>query len=196
MKNKNSNKFRVFIFFIIIIMFIYKIIIMDLKKYISEIPDFPKQGINFKDMSPILENIEALDFVINSFEIANAWKIDKIVWLDARWFIFWSILAYKMKIPFIMLRKKWKLPWECEEISYDLEYWSNTFEIQKNAINPWEKIAIVDDLLATGWSAKAAIDLIEKLGWIVESLNFVIELEFLNWRVKFWDKKIISLIKY
>ena len=169
---------------------------MDLKKYISEIPDFPKKGINFKDISPILESSEALEFVINSFEIANAWKIDKIVGLDARGFIFGSILAYKMKIPFIMLRKKGKLPWECEQISYDLEYWSNTFEIQKQAINSWDKIAIVDDLLATGWSAKAAIDLVEKLGWVVESLNFVIELEFLKAREKFWNKKVVSLVKY
>jgi len=169
---------------------------MDLKKFINEIPDFPKKGINFKDMSPILENSEALYFVINSFELNNAWKIDKIVGLDARWFIFWSILAYKMKIPFVMLRKKGKLPWICEEISYDLEYGSNTFEIQKVTINTWDKIAIVDDLLATGWSAKAAIDLIEKLGWNVESLNFVIELEFLKAREKFGDKKVVSLIKY
>ncbi len=89
-----------------------------------------------------------------------------------------------------------KIPGECEEISYDLEYWSNTFEIQKNAINPWDKIAIVDDLLATWWSAKAAIDLVEKLGWIVDSLNFVIELWFLNWREKFEWKKVVSLVKY
>jgi adenine phosphoribosyltransferase len=134
--------------------------------------------------------------VINSFEVANAWKIDKIVWLDARGFIFGSILAYKMKLPFVMLRKKWKLPWKCEGISYDLEYWSNDFEIQKSSINPWDKIAIVDDLLATGWSAKAGIELIEKLGWIIESLNFVIELEFLNWKEKFEDKKVVSLVTY
>jgi len=169
---------------------------MNLKKYISEIPDFPKPGINFKDMSPILENSAALDFVINSFEMQNAWKINKIVGLDARGFIFGSILAYKMKLPFIMLRKAGKLPGECESISYDLEYGSNTFEIQKNAINPWDKIAIVDDLLATGWSAKAAIDLVEKLWGIVESLNFVIELKFLNGREKFGDKKVVSLVKY
>jgi len=169
---------------------------MNLKKYISEIPDFPKSWINFKDMSPILENSEALDFVINFFEMQNAWKINKIVGLDARGFIFGSILAYKMKLPFIMLRKAGKLPGECESISYDLEYGRNTFEIQKNAIKPWDKIAIVDDLLATGWSAKAAIDLVEKLGGIVESLNFVIELEFLKWKEKFEDKKVVSLVKY
>lgn len=168
---------------------------MDLKKYINEIKDFPKVWINFKDISSILEDSSALEFVINSFEIQNMW-ITKIVWLDARGFIFGSILAYKMKVPFIMLRKKWKLPGECEEISYNLEYWSNTFEIQKNAINPWDKIAIVDDLLATWWSAKAAIDLVEKLGWIVDSLNFVIELWFLNWREKFEWKKVVSLVKY
>jgi adenine phosphoribosyltransferase len=146
-------------------------------------------------MSPILEDSKALDFVINSFEIQNMW-ITKIVWLDARWFIFGSILAYKMKIPFVMLRKKWKLPGDCESINYDLEYGSNTFEIQKSAINFWDKIAIVDDLLATWWTAKAAIDLVEKLWWVVESLNFVIELWFLNWREKFLDKKIVSLVKY
>ncbi len=168
---------------------------MDLKKYISEIPDFPKKWINFKDISPLLEDSKALDFVINSFEIQNPW-IDKIVGLDARGFIFASILAYKMKLPFVMLRKAGKLPWECENISYDLEYWSNTFEIQKNSVMPWDRIAIVDDLLATWGSAKAAIDLIEKLGGVIESLNFVIELEFLNWKEKFQDKKVISLVKY
>jgi len=168
---------------------------MNLKDYINEIQDFPKEGISFKDMSPILENNKALDFVINSFEIQNMW-ITKIVWLDARGFIFGSILAYKMKLPFIMLRKKWKLPGECESIDYDLEYGSNTFEIQKSTINFWDKVAIVDDLLATWWTAKAAIDLVEKLWWTVESLNFVIELWFLNWREKFDDKKIVSLVKY
>ncbi|MDQ7008710.1 MAG: adenine phosphoribosyltransferase [Candidatus Gracilibacteria bacterium] len=169
---------------------------MDLKKYISEISDFPKKGINFKDMSPILEDSEALHFAINSFEIANAGKINKIVGLDARGFIFGSILAYKMKLPFIMLRKAGKLPGICESISYDLEYGSNTFEIQKSAINPGDKIAIVDDLLATGGSAKTAIDLIEKLGGIIESLNFVIELGFLNGKEKFENKKVVSLVKY
>lgn len=168
---------------------------MDLKKYIVEIQDFPKEWINFKDMSPILQNLEVLSFVIQQFK-QNIWNVDKIVWLDARGFIFGSILAYEMKVPFVMLRKKWKLPWDCESISYDLEYGSNTFEIQKNAIQKWDKVAIVDDLLATWWSAKAACDLVEKLWWEIESLNFVIELEFLNWREKFWDRKATSLIKY
>ena len=168
---------------------------MNLKNYIPEIKDFPKKGIDFKDISKILETPDVLDFVVEEFA-KNLWDVDKIIWLDARWFIFWSLVAYKMRLPFVMLRKKWKLPWKCESISYDLEYWSNTFEIQKNAIKKWEKIAIIDDLLATWWSAKACADLVEKLWWIVESLNFVIELWFLNWRENFWNKKIFSLVRY
>lgn len=168
---------------------------MDLKKYIDEVQDFPKKWIWFKDMSPILENIEALKYTIELFK-KNIWTPDKIVWLDARWFIFWWILAYEMNIPFIMLRKAWKLPWDCESISYDLEYWSNTFEIQKNAIKSWDKIALVDDLLATGWSILAAIKLVEKLWWEIESINNVIELEFLNPRNNLNNYKINSLVKY
>ncbi len=168
---------------------------MNLKNYIAEIQDFPKEGISFKDMSPILQNYDALKFTIEQFK-QNIWDIDKIVGLDARGFIFGSILAYEMKKPFVMLRKKWKLPWECENISYDLEYGSNTFEMQKTAIKKWDKVAIIDDLLATGGSAKAACDLVEKLGWKIDSLSFVIELDFLNGRNKFWNKKIISLVKY
>ncbi len=168
---------------------------MDLKKYVKEVPDFPKKGINFKDISPILQNKQAVDFIINNFE-TEVWNPNKILWLDARGFIFGSILAYKMGLPFIMLRKKWKLPWECESISYDLEYGKNTFEIQKNAISQDDRIAIVDDLLATWGSAKAACDLVERLWGSIESLNFVIELEFLKARKLYWDKKITSLLKY
>ena len=138
---------------------------------------------------------KALDFVINSFELI-IWKPTKIVWLDASGFIFGSILAYKMKIPFVMLRKAGKLPWECESISYDLEYWSNTFEIQKNSIKSWDKVAILDDLLATWWSVLAAVWLIEKLWWKVESINNVIELEFLWARDKLKSYEVNSLIKY
>jgi len=168
---------------------------MNLKNYIAEIQDFPKKWIIFKDISPLLQNPKALLYVIEQLS-ENIKNADKIVWLDARWFIFGSLVAYKLQKPFIMLRKKWKLPWECESISYDLEYGSNSFEIQKNAIKKWEKIAIVDDLLATWWSAKAACDLVEKLWAQVDSLNFVIELDFLNGREKFQDKKVFSLIHY
>jgi adenine phosphoribosyltransferase len=146
-------------------------------------------------MSPILANYKALDFVINSFELM-VWNPTKIVWLDARGFIFGSLLAYRLKIPFVMLRKAWKLPDDCESISYDLEYWSNTFEIQKKSIKTWDRVAIVDDLLATGWSILAAVSLVEKLWWEVESINNVIELEFLWAREKMNWYKVNSLVKY
>jgi len=168
---------------------------MNLENYIAQIPDFPKKWINFKDVSPILQNPEVLSYVVDKLA-ENIQNIDKIIWLDARWFIFGSLVAYKLKKPFIMLRKKWKLPGECEQISYDLEYGSNTFEIQKHTINKWDNIAIIDDLLATWWSAKACCDLVEKLWWNVKSLHFVIELEFLNWRDKFKQKEVFSLVKY
>jgi len=168
---------------------------MNLKDYITEVKDFPKPWIWFKDMSPILANSDALDFVINSFELI-IWKPTKIVWLDARGFIFGSILAYKLKIPFVMLRKAGKLPGECESISYNLEYGSNTFEIQKSAIKIWDKVAIVDDLLATWGSILAAVWLVEKLWWKVESINNVIELEFLWARDKLKSYNVNSLVKY
>ena len=168
---------------------------MNLKDYILEVKDFPKKWIYFKDISLILQKPEVLSFVIDKLS-ENIKSVDKIIGLDARWFIFGSLVAYKMKKPFIMLRKKWKLPWECESISYDLEYGKNVFEIQKSAIKNGDKVAIIDDLLATWWSAKAACDLVEKLWWYVDSLHFVIELEFLNWRKIFSNQKLFSLVKY
>jgi len=168
---------------------------MELKQYILEVLDFPKKWISFKDIGSILKNPEVLGYVVDKLS-ENVWNADKIFGLDARWFVFGSLVAYKLKKPFVMVRKKWKLPWECESISYDLEYGSNELEIQKNSIKKWDKIAIVDDLLATWWTAKATCDLIEKMGGVVDSLNFVIELEFLNWREVFSNKKVNSLVKY
>ena len=168
---------------------------MDLKDYISDYADFPSKGIVFKDISPLLASPEAFDVVINSLEL-NLWSPSIIIGLDARGFIFAAALAHKMWIPLVMLRKKGKLPGETEEISYDLEYWSNTFEIRKGSVWPWDKVALIDDLLATWWSIKAWIDLVERLWAKVTSVNVVIELEELNGRVLFKDKVINSLVKY
>ena len=166
-----------------------------LKDYIADYPDFPKKGIMFRDISPLLANPKAFEIVINSFEL---WlqSPTKIVGLDARGFIFASALALKTWLPLVMLRKKGKLPWETDEITYDLEYGTNTFEIRKWSVWPWDKIAIVDDLLATGGSIKAWIDLIEGLWAIVSSVNTVIELKDLKWRELFNDKIINSLVEY
>ncbi len=168
---------------------------MQLQDYIRDIPDFPKPGIMFKDITTLLAHPEA--FAASVDMLAELVKdADKIVWLDARWFIFASAVAYKLRKPLVLIRKKWKLPYKTIDISYDLEYGSDSFSMHTDSIASGEKIAIVDDLLATGWTAKAAIDLIEKSGWIIDSLNFVIILDELNWISKLEGHKVNSLVSY
>lgn len=168
---------------------------MQLENFIRNVPDFPKIGIMFKDITTLLANPEAFSESVDMISelVKNA---DKIIWLDARGFIFARAVAYKLKKPLILIRKKWKLPYKTIDISYDLEYGSDSFSMHIDSINPWEKIAIVDDLLATWWTAKAAIDLIEKSEGIVESLNFLIQLKELNWIAKLEWYKINTLIEY
>lgn len=164
---------------------------MNLENYIITVPNFPIAGIQFKDITTLLANPEAFNHSVDLLaELLS--DADKIIGLDARWFIFWRAVAYKLKKPFVLIRKKWKLPY----ISYDLEYGSDSFSMHIDSINPWEKVAIVDDLLATGWTAKAAIDLVEKSGWIIDSLNFVIILDELNWISKLEWYKVNSLVSY
>ena len=168
---------------------------MNLENYIRDIPDFPQEGIIFKDISPLLSDplafSESIDLLVKNID-----NIDVIVWLDARGFIFGWALAYKLWLPFVPVRKKWKLPYDTISIDYDLEYGKNTFEIHTDAIKQWQKVVIIDDLLATGWTALAACKLVEELWWIVESIEFVIELSFLQGSEKLKDYKINSLLKY
>ena len=168
---------------------------MDLNKYIRDVHDFPKEGIVFKDISPLLSNPEAFAFAIDEMSKNITW-IDAIVGLDARGFIFWAALSYKLGIPFIPVRKPWKLPYNTKSIDYDLEYGSNTLEIHTDALNKWDRVVIVDDLLATGGTAAATINLVESLGAIVDSCHFVIHLEFLKWENNLSNKNIYSLLKY
>lgn len=168
---------------------------MNLQNYIRNIENFPIPWVWFKDITPILLNPEAFNYTIDEFSKNLEW-IDKIVALDARGFIFWWALSYKLNIPFVPIRKAWKLPSDCIQIEYDLEYWKNIFELHTDSINPWEKIAIIDDLLATWWTAKASVELVEKLWGIVESLNFVANLTFLDGEKKLDWYNINSLIKY
>lgn len=149
---------------------------IDLKDFIWEYPDFPKPWINFKDISPLLSSPEALRYAVNEMS-DKCRESDVIVGLDARWFIFWSLVASNLGKPFIMLRKKWKLPWKTSQISYWLEYWKDTLELQEWVIESWKKVSIVDDLLATWWTIKAAIDLVENSWGIVNNLCFVISLD-------------------
>jgi len=170
---------------------------MDLKQTVRIIEDFPKEGISFKDITTLLQDGKALRFAID--EIIADLKdkdVDLIVGPEARGFLMGTPVAYGMGIGFIPVRKPGKLPWEVEGYEYDLEYGSNRLEIHKDAIKKGQKVAIVDDLLATGGTMEAAAKLIENLGGEVVSMQFLIELEDLDGRAKLAKYNVNSLIKY
>lgn len=170
---------------------------MDLKQTVRVIEDFPKEGISFKDITTLLQDGKALKFAID--EIIADLKdkdVDLIVGPEARGFLMGTPVAYGMGVGFIPVRKPGKLPWEIESYEYDLEYGSNKLEIHKDAIKPGQKVAIVDDLLATGGTMEAAAKLIENLGGEVVSMQFLIELEDLDGRAKLAKYNVNSLIKY
>ena len=167
---------------------------MDLKQTVREIEDFPKEGINFKDITTLLQDGEALKFAIDAF-IADLKdkNVDVIVGPEARGFLMGTPVAYGMGVGFVPVRKPGKLPWEIRSFEYGLEYGSNTLQMHKDAIKPGQRVAIVDDLLATGGTMEAAAKLIEKLGGEVVSMQFLIELEDLNGREKLSKYKLILL---
>ena len=170
---------------------------MDLKQTVRVIEDFPKEGISFKDITTLLQDGKALKFAID--EIIADLKdknVDLIVGPEARGFLMGTPVAYGMGVGFVPVRKPGKLPWEVESFEYDLEYGSNRLEIHKYAIKPGQRVAIVDDLLATGGTMEAAAKLIEKLGGEVVSMQFLIELEDLDGRAKLAKYNVNSLIKY
>ncbi|QGZ97888.1 adenine phosphoribosyltransferase [Mycoplasma sp. NEAQ87857] len=167
---------------------------MEIKKLIRDVPDFPKKGILFKDISPLLANGEALHYTIN--EIAkHCGDADIIVGPDARGFLFGTPAAAVLKKPFIMVRKPNKLPGKVISMSYDLEYGSNVLEIQEGFVKPGQKAVIVDDVLATGGTTKAIIKLLESQGVIVEKVIVLLELKELNGRNLLGDTKVVSLIE-
>ena len=176
-----------------------------IKSKIREIPDWPKKGVNFKDITPLIEDSKAFRKVINAMAkpylgrpalTRRGRKIDKIVGIDARGFILAAALAYKLKSGVAIVRKKGKLPSKKVSKKYALEYGSNTIEMHKDTILAGEKVLLVDDVLATGGTMKAAIDLVEKLKGKIISVDFLIELTFLNGRKKLKGYKIRSLAKY
>lgn len=170
---------------------------MNLKKLIRNIPDFPKAGIQFKDIESIIENPDAFSYVTEQFsEALKSHQIDKILALDARGFLFGAALAYQEKLPLVMARKKGKLAGDCVSQSYALEYDDAEVELQKTAVFPGDKVLIIDDLLATGGTAKAAAVLVEKLGGIVALFAFVIELDSLKGRDELGDVDIVSLVSF
>lgn len=169
----------------------------DFSQFIREIPDFPKAGIIFKDITPLLGNPTAFHKATDEF--ARRYKfeaIDAVVGIDARGFIFAAALAYRLGTAFVPIRKSGKLPFDKYEVTYDLEYGSDTVAIHRDAFPKGSKVLICDDLLATGGTLAASVNLIEKLEGNIVGIAILIELTELNGKEKVPDYDIFSLIKY
>ncbi|MFA6435884.1 MAG: adenine phosphoribosyltransferase [Candidatus Gracilibacteria bacterium] len=170
---------------------------MELKKYIRDIPDFPKKGIIFKDITPLLSNPSAFKFAMDQMvEFARQQKAEAVVGIDSRGFIFGSVIAYQLGLKFVPVRKKGKLPYQTLSEKYALEYGTAELEIHNDALHKGEKVLIVDDLLATGGTVRATCGLVEKLGAHVCGIAFLINLAFLNGGEKIKNYKTLTLIQY
>lgn len=170
---------------------------MNLKDYIANVPNFPKEGIQFKDITPLMADGKAFRFATEEFtKFAQELNVDLIVGPEARGFIFGCPVATELSIGFIPVRKPGKLPREVVTFDYDLEYGSNTLCMHQDAIKPGQKVLIIDDLLATGGTMAAAVKLVEQLGGVVAGLAFLIELDELNGREKLSGYNVKSLMHY
>ena len=169
----------------------------ELRNMIREVPDFPKPGINFYDITTLLKHPDGLRRTVDALaaEYEGA-QVDTVIGVEARGFIFAPALAYHLHAGFVPVRKPRKLPAECASISYELEYGQDTLEIHRDAVGEGHRVLIADDLLATGGTARAVVDLVESLGGKVVGLVFVVELEFLPGRAKLDGYDVRSLIKY
>ena len=170
---------------------------MNLKDYIRDIPDFPKPGILFKDITPLLNDSMASKFAIDSLlELTSDMKIDKVVGIESRGFFFATLMADRLGAGFVPIRKPNKLPFDKISQEFELEYGTDRLEIHKDAISKGERVLIHDDVLATGGTAEATCKLVEKLGGEIVQCNFLIELSFLKGRDKLSEYNIGSLINY
>jgi len=169
----------------------------NLRKLIREVPDFPKPGINFYDITTLLLDPDGFEQTIDALtEQCRGMQIDTIIGVESRGFIFAAPLAYQLGTGFIPVRKPRKLPAECVSVEYELEYGQDSLEMHKDAVGEGHRVLIVDDLLATGGTARAVVDLVESVGGTVAALLFVVELNFLNGRKKFEGYDVRSLIGY
>lgn len=164
---------------------------------IRDVADFPKKGIVFKDITPVLADPAlhrtAIDLLV---ETAHGLRIDKVVGIDARGFIFASAVADRLGAGFVPVRKKGKLPWKTKQTAYSLEYGEAVVEIHEDAVHPGETVLLVDDLLATGGTAGAAASLLDQLGANLVGISFLIELKFLNGRSKLGNHRVEAVIQY
>ena len=170
---------------------------MDLKKYVALVEDYPKPGIKFRDITPLMGNGEAYKFATDKVvEFAKEHNIDLVVGPEARGFIFGCPVSYALGVGFAPVRKPGKLPREVIEYAYDLEYGSNVLCMHKDSVKPGQRVLIVDDLLATGGTIEATVKLVEDLGGVVAGLAFLIELEDLKGKEKLEGYPVLTLMKY
>jgi adenine phosphoribosyltransferase len=168
---------------------------VDLTKFIRDIPNFPKPGIVFKDITPVLKDPKALSY--SAARMAEPYKgegVQMVCGAEARGFIFGPLVAERLGVGFVPVRKPGKLPFKTHAVTYELEYGSDTLEIHQDAVDPGIKILMVDDVLATGGTMRACCNLIEELGGVVSGCAFLIELEFLNGRQKLSKYRVHSVI--
>jgi len=164
---------------------------------IRDVVDFPKEGIVFKDLTPLIADPVAFRGAIDGLaELASSDRVDRIVGIEARGFIFGSALACVLGKGFSIVRKPGKLPWRTDREDYSLEYGKGVLEIHEDAVQPGERVLVVDDLLATGGTAAAASRLVERRGGVVTSLAFVVELAFLEGRKALEGREVRSLVQY
>ncbi|MFP5376382.1 MAG: adenine phosphoribosyltransferase [Acidimicrobiia bacterium] len=168
-----------------------------LKDRIRDIPDFPQPGVVFKDITPLLSDVDAFRCAVDAISTHFSGRaIDKVLAVEARGFIIGAPVAYRFSAGFVPCRKAGKLPWQVEQEEYVLEYGTDLLEVHQDAVEPGERVLVVDDVLATGGTAAAAVRLVERLGGVVAGLGFVIELAFLGGRSKLAGQDVLSLLTY
>jgi len=169
----------------------------ELKKLIREIPDYPKPGILFYDVTTLLKDRQGFHALVDKLcEHYSGRKVDVVAGIEARGFIFAPALAYRLGAGFVPIRKPKKLPWKTAAVSYQLEYGTDTLEIHQDAVTPGQHVLLCDDLLATGGTAAASIELVRKLGGEVVGAAFAVELKFLKGRSKLTGIDVFSMLKY
>ena len=168
-----------------------------LEEYVRSIPDFPQEGIIFRDVTSVLEDADGMHLAIDTMQdLVKDLEFDVVVGAESRGFIFGAPIAYNLHKPFALIRKKGKLPCETIEQTFDLEYGTATIEMHRDSIKPGQKVVLVDDLIATGGTVEAAIKLIEQLGGEVVKVIFMMELAGLNGRAKLANYDVASVITY
>jgi adenine phosphoribosyltransferase len=168
-----------------------------LKAHVRDIPDYPRPGVVFKDITPVLAAPDAFAAVVDAVAAPFAdRRIDKVIGIEARGFVFAAPVAYRHAAGFVPVRKAGKLPWEIEREEYELEYGTDLLEIHRDAIHPGEQVLIVDDVLATGGTAAATLRLAERLGGEVVGFAFFIELQFLHGRQRLDGREVHAVVEY